>query len=126
VKLTLSSVHNTYDPEQTPTLKVTARNTSAGDCKVDLGPKHVVLTITQTGEDDDFWASDDCPKGSGSVLFRVPAEGSATYTVEWDRAPSAPHCATPKAGRASAGTYLVEAKAAGFAKSQTSFVLAKD
>lgn len=126
VKLTLSSVHNTYDPEQTPTLEVTARNTSAGDCKVDLGPKHVVLTITQTGEDDDFWASDDCPKGAGSVLFRVPAEGSATYTVKWDREPSAPHCATPKAGRASAGTYLVEAKAAGFAKAQTSFVLAKD
>ena len=126
VKLNVSSVHNTYAPEQTPTLRLTARNTSAGDCKVDLGPRHVVLTITQTGEDDDFWASDDCPKGAGSVLFRVPAEGSATYTVQWDREPSAPHCATPKAGKASAGTYLVEAKAAGFDKAQTSFVLAKD
>jgi hypothetical protein len=126
VKLTVSSVHNTYAPEQTPTLRLTARNTSAGDCKVDLGPRNAVLTITQTGEDDDFWASDDCPKGAGSVLFRVPAEGSATYTVKWDREPSAPHCATPKAGKASAGTYLVEAKAAGFEKAQTSFVLAKD
>jgi hypothetical protein len=126
VKLTVSSVHNTYAPEQTPTLRLTARNTSAGDCKVDLGPRNAVLTITQTGEDDDFWASDDCPKGAGSVLFRVPAEGSATYTVKWDREPSAPHCATPKAGKASAGTYLVEAKAAGFEEAQTSFVLAKD
>ncbi|WP_405464710.1 hypothetical protein OG783_14035 [Streptomyces jietaisiensis] len=126
VTLNLSSVHNTYAPEQTPTLRLTARNTSAGDCKIDLGPKHAVLTITQTGEDEDFWASDDCVEGSGSVLFRVPAQGSATYTVKWDREPSAAHCATPKAGKASAGTYLVEAKAEGFTKARTSFVLAKD
>jgi hypothetical protein len=126
VKLTLRSLHNSYDPEQTPTLRLTARNSASSDCKVDLGAEHTVLTITQTGSDDDFWASDDCPEASGSALFRVPAGGSATYTVKWDRKPSAPNCATPSGGSASAGTYLVEAKAAGFAKAQTSFVLTKD
>jgi hypothetical protein len=126
VKLTLRSVHNSYSPGQTPTLELIAKNSSGSDCKVDLGPKSAVVTITQAGSDDDFWASDDCPEKSGGVLFRVPADGSATYTVKWDRKPSAPECATPPAGSASAGTYLVEAKAPGLAKTQTSFVLAKD
>ena len=76
--------------------------------------------------DDDYWSSADCPRGSGSVLYRVPGGSSTTYTVRWDRKPSAPECATPAAGSAGAGTYLVEAKAPGFAKAQTSFVLSAD
>ncbi|WP_328439243.1 hypothetical protein OG828_22050 [Streptomyces sp. NBC_00457] len=126
VKLSLRSVHNAYGPGQTPTLVLTATNSSAADCKVDLGPKSTVLTITQAGEDDDFWSSEDCVRSSGSVLYRVPAGSSITYTVEWDRKGSAPQCATPSAGAAGAGTYLVEAAAPGFAKVQTSFVLEKD
>jgi hypothetical protein len=46
--------------------------------------------------------------------------------LKWDRKPSAPECATPAAGSAGAGTYLVEAQASGFAKAQISFVLASD
>ncbi|MET8983100.1 hypothetical protein ABZX85_46750 [Streptomyces sp. NPDC004539] len=126
VTWTLSSVSNTYSPDQTPTFRFTARNSSASDCKVDLGPKTTVLTITQTGSDDAYWASADCPKTSGSALYRVPAGSSFTYTLKWDRKPSAPQCATPPAGSATAGTYLVEAKAPGFAKAQTSFVLEAD
>ncbi|MER6354853.1 hypothetical protein ABT186_24305 [Streptomyces sp. NPDC001634] len=126
VQLTLQSVHNTYAPGDTPTFELIAKNSSGSDCKVDLGPKSAVLTITQTGSDDKVWSSADCPSGSGSVLFRVPANDHVTYTVKWDRKPSAPNCATPPAGSASAGTYLVEAKAPGFAKVQTSFVLSKD
>ncbi|GAA2459876.1 hypothetical protein [Streptomyces glaucus] len=126
VKLSLRSVRNTYEPGRTPAFELTARNVSGGDCKVDLGPKNTVVTITQAGSDDEFWSSADCPKGSGSLLFRVPADSGITYTVKWDRKPSAPRCATPAAGSARAGTYLVEAKAPGFAKVQTSFVLEKD
>ncbi|MET7598640.1 hypothetical protein ACWERY_33700 [Streptomyces sp. NPDC004082] len=126
VKLTVRSVHNTYAPGKKPAIELIAKNTSSGDCKVDLGPKNTVLTITQAGSDDAFWSSKDCPKGSGSLLFRVPADGRVTHTVEWDRKASAPECATPPAGSASAGTYLVEAKAPGLAKAQTSFVLEKD
>jgi hypothetical protein len=123
VKLSLRSLRNTYEPGQTPTFVLAARNISGGDCKMDLGPRNAVLTVTQATADDAFWASDDCPRGVGSRLYRVPSGSGITYTVKWDRKPSAPECATPPAGSAKPGTYLVEAKAPGFAKVQTSFVL---
>lgn len=126
VKLTVSSVHNAYEPGETPTLLLTVTNSSTYDCKADLGPKNTVVTITQAGAEDAYWSSADCPKVSGSLKFRAPAGESITYTVKWDRKPSAPQCATPPAGSAGAGTYLVEAKAAGFGTAQTSFVLEND
>ncbi|WP_030043388.1 hypothetical protein [Streptomyces resistomycificus] len=126
VKLTVTSLHNAYEPGQTPTLLLTARNSSAGDCKVDLGPKNAVLTITPADSDDVYWSSADCPKASGNLVFRAPAGAAITYTVKWDRKPSAPQCATPPAGSAGAGTYLVEAKAPGFGTAQASFVLEND
>lgn len=126
VKLTVRSARNTYGPGETPTLELTATNSSGGDCKVDLGPKNAVLTITQAGSDDAYWSSADCPKTSANLPFRVAADSSVTYTVKWDRKPSAAECATPPAGSAAAGTYLVEATTPGFAKAQTSFVLEKD
>ncbi|MER6712917.1 hypothetical protein [Streptomyces sp. NPDC000877] len=126
VKFSLRSRHNTYDPEQTPTFLLTARNISGSDCKIDLGPKGAVFTVTPASSDDDYWSSADCPKSAAHQLYRVPAGSGITYTVTWDRKPSAPECATPPAGSAGTGTYLVEAKAPGFAKVQTSFVLSAD
>ncbi|MFE6522823.1 hypothetical protein [Streptomyces sp. NPDC057794] len=126
VKFSLRSRHNTYDPEQTPTFLLTARNVSGSDCKIDLGPKNAVFTVTPAGGDDDYWSSADCPKAAAHQLFRVPAGSDITYVVKWNRKPSAPECATPPAGSAKTGTYLVEAKAPGFAKVQTSFVLSAD
>jgi hypothetical protein len=126
LQLSLRSLHNSYSPDQSPTFVLTAKNSSGSDCKVDLGPKSAVLTITEAGGGSDFWSSADCPKSSASVYYRVSAGSSVTYTLKWDRKPSAPECATPAAGSAGAGTYLVEAQASGFAKAQTSFVLASD
>ncbi|MEV0172550.1 hypothetical protein AB0I00_15710 [Streptomyces sp. NPDC050803] len=126
VKLTLRSVRNTYEPGETPAFQLTATNSSGSDCKVDLGPKNAVLTITQAGADEDYWSSADCPKTAANLVFRVAADSKVTYTVKWDRKPSAPECATPPAGSAGAGTYLVEATTPGFAKAQTSFVLEND
>ncbi|MGW1502831.1 hypothetical protein ACWCQW_30415 [Streptomyces mirabilis] len=126
VKLTLRSVHNTYAPGAKPSIELIAKNSSASDCKVDLGPKSAVLTITQAGGDKSFWSSSDCPKDAASLFFRVPADDQVTYTVDWDRTASAAQCATPPAGSATAGTYLVEAKAPGLAKATTSFVLSQD
>lgn len=126
VKLTVTSRSNAYGPDETPALLLTATNSSGGDCKVDLGPKNAVLTITQAGEDDAYWSSADCPSVSGSLVFRAPAGSSITYTVKWDRKPSAPQCATPPAGSAGAGTYLVEVKTPGYATAQASFVLEND
>ncbi|CAL9545426.1 hypothetical protein [Streptomyces sp. enrichment culture] len=127
VKLSLRSVRNSYSPGQTPAFELTARNTSGSDCRIDLGPEHAVFTITPAGEDDAYWASDDCVKGGkGSLQYRVAAGSGIAYTVKWDRKPSAPECGTPPAGSAKAGTYLVEAKSAGFGTVQTSFVLDSD
>ncbi|MBA2808113.1 hypothetical protein E0500_011995 [Streptomyces sp. KM273126] len=126
VKLTVRSAQNTYEPSEKPTFELIARNSSGSDCKVDLGPRKAVVTITQADGDEEIWSSADCPQSAGSLTFRVRAEGSATYTVAWDRKPSAPNCETPPSGSAAAGTYLVEAKAPGLVKAQTSFVLAKD
>ncbi|MEU0222079.1 hypothetical protein ABZ281_46885 [Streptomyces sp. NPDC006265] len=126
VKFSLRSRHNTYDPEQTPTFLLTARNVSGSDCKIDLGPKNAVFTIAPATSDDDYWSSKDCPKAAAHQLYRVAADSGITYTVKWDRKPSTPECATPPAGSAGSGTYLVEAKAPGFAKVQTSFVLSAD
>ncbi|MGW3728272.1 hypothetical protein [Streptomyces sp. NPDC000851] len=126
VSLTLRSVRNSYSPDEKPAFRLAAQNSSGSDCKVDLGPKSAVLTITQAGSDDAYWSSKDCPKGAGSLLYRVPAGSGITYTVEWDRKPSVPECGTPPAGAAGAGTYLVEAAAPGFGKVRTSFVLDAD
>lgn len=126
VKLSVRSVRNAYDPGQTPTLLLTATNSSGTDCKVDLGPRNAVLTITQADSDDTYWSSADCPRTAGNLVYRAPAGSSITYTVKWDRKPSAPQCATPPAGSAGAGTYLVEVKAPGYATVQASFVLEND
>ncbi|MGW2522188.1 hypothetical protein ACWC09_35305 [Streptomyces sp. NPDC001617] len=127
VKLSVRSLHNSYGPTDTVALLVTATNSSGSDCKVDLGPKSAVLTVSEsTDSGNDYWSSADCPKTAGSLLFRAPAGSSITYTVKWDRKPSAPECATPPAGSAGAGTYLVELAASGFGKTQTSFVLEND
>ncbi|WP_328425028.1 hypothetical protein [Streptomyces sp. NBC_00443] len=126
VKLTVRSQRNAYEPGQMPAVLLTATNSSSYDCKVDLGPKNAVVTLTQAGSENDFWSSADCPKVSGSLKFRVPTGESITYTVKWDRKASAAQCATPPAGAAPAGTYLVEAKTPGFGTAQTSFVLEND
>ncbi|MFJ8636153.1 hypothetical protein [Streptomyces sp. NPDC093568] len=126
MKLTVRSRHNAYEPGETPALLLTATNSSTYDCKVDLGPKNAVVTVTQAGSEESLWSSADCPANPAGLRFRVPAGDSITYTVKWDRKPSAPQCATPAAGSAGPGTYLVEATAPGFGTTQTSFVLEND
>ncbi|MET7318086.1 hypothetical protein ACPCJU_25930 [Streptomyces thermodiastaticus] len=126
VTLSVGSVHNTYAPTETPAIRLVAKNTSAHDCKIDLGPKTAVLTISKAGSTTPYWSSADCPKTSESQWYRVPGDSSITHTVRWDRKPSAPQCATPPHGSAGAGTYLVEWKVPGYDKLPTSFVLSED
>ncbi|MEV7402716.1 hypothetical protein AB0N93_20285 [Streptomyces sp. NPDC091267] len=116
-----------YDPDEKPKFRLIAKNTSSTACKADLGPKSTVVTITEAGGDDDeLWSSKDCPRKASAVLLKVPAGATVVHTVEWNRAKSAPKCATPPAGNAGPGTYLVEAKAPGEPVQRASFVLAKD
>ncbi|MFG2498725.1 hypothetical protein ACGFSB_11030 [Streptomyces sp. NPDC048441] len=123
VKLKLRSIHNRYEIGEKPKFEIVAQNSAGSACKVDLGGKGTVLTITQADSDKEIWSSADCPAGGGSLLLRVPGDGRVTHTVEWDRHGSEPKCATPPAGSASPGTYLVEAKSPGLGSAKTSFVL---
>lgn len=123
VKLKLRSVHNRYELGEKPKFELIALNSAGKDCKVDLGGKKTVLTITRADGDKEIWSSADCPAGGGSLLLRVPGDGRVTHTVEWDRRESEPRCATPAAGSAKPGTYLVEAKSPGLGTVKTSFVL---
>ncbi|MER5970632.1 hypothetical protein ABT112_12985 [Streptomyces sp. NPDC002055] len=126
VKLSVRSVRNSYAPDEKPEFEIVAKNSSEQSCKVTFGEKDAVMTITYADDDDPLWASDDCAKKSRRMQLAVPAEGEATRDVEWDRRPSEPKCATPSAGSAKPGTYLVEVKGAGLPAAQVSFSLAKD
>ncbi|MFI7101711.1 hypothetical protein ACIBK8_20355 [Streptomyces sp. NPDC050161] len=125
-ELALHSVKDSYRPGEKPKFELTVKNTAGADCKVDLGGKAAVLTITDTAGDDPVWASDDCPAGSTAAPVKIPAHGSLQRTVTWDRKVSHPNCATSSATAVPAGKYQIEAKVPGLAAARTSFVLAKD
>lgn len=122
VSLSVRSVDNSYEPGEKPRFTLTATNSSATACKLDFAPDSAVVTITDV-DDRHVWASDDCPKSRASYLLQVPAGGSTSYDVEWDRRTSSPQCATPKGRTAPYGTYLLEVKLPGRSAKQTSFVL---
>ncbi|WP_338677438.1 hypothetical protein V1460_34075 [Streptomyces sp. SCSIO 30461] len=126
LKLTLRSAKISYALGEKPRFELIARNTSAVTCKADFGPKAAVLTVTDDA-DDAVWSTKDCPQGGGSVLLSVPANSTVSHFVDWDRRPSAPaKCATPPAGQARPGTYLVEASFPGAKIVPASFRLEKD
>ncbi|MDX2703751.1 hypothetical protein PV350_12910 [Streptomyces sp. PA03-6a] len=122
VSLSVRSTDNAYEPGERPRFTLTATNPSATACKLDFGPDSAVFSISDVN-DHHVWASDDCPKSRAPYLLQVPAGGSTSYDVEWDRRTSSPRCATPKGGAAPYGTYLLEVKLPGRSAKQTSFVL---
>ncbi|MFF6885606.1 hypothetical protein ACFY9F_20820 [Streptomyces sp. NPDC012421] len=125
LELTLRSAKLTYEPGEKPRFHLAVKNTSAADCKADLGPRTAVLKISDA-QNDRLWASDDCPSPGDPVLLKVPASGTITHTVEWDLRRSAPRCATAPAGEAGPGNYLVEATVPGEKAVAAPFALAKD
>ncbi|MFJ6798496.1 hypothetical protein [Streptomyces sp. NPDC091268] len=127
VQWEVRSVKNEYEANEKPRLELLARNVTGAACKVDLGPKQAVLTILQATTSKAVWSSADCPTGAGNVFYRVPAQGEAKQTLEWDRHFSAAdQCATPPAGTATPDTYVVEVKSPGMPVARTSFVLKQD
>ncbi|MDJ0384908.1 hypothetical protein [Streptomyces sp. G-G2] len=123
----VKSTKNEYEPNERPRLELLARNVSGATCKVDLGPKQAILTITQASTGKAVWSSADCPTGAGNLFFRLPANSDTTQSLEWDRKFSAAsQCQTPPAGSAVADTYVVEVKSPGMPVARTSFVLKQD
>jgi hypothetical protein len=125
LKLTLRSIDVSYAPDEKPAFQLVATNSSAAACKADFGPKAAVFTVTDS-EDEDVWSSKDCPRTAPGRLLRVPAKGTITHTVEWDRKRSVPQCATPSPGSAGPGTYLVKVSFPGVKVLPASFRLEKD
>ncbi|WP_346731465.1 hypothetical protein [Actinacidiphila reveromycinica] len=125
VTLALSSVLNSYQPGQDPEFRLVAANSGASACKIDVGPKSAVFTVTGAPGDSHVWASDDCP-ATGSRLLEVPAHSSMSYTLRWNGKTSSPQCAKPKGQQAAPGTYLVQLQKAGYGAKQASFQLADD
>ncbi|MEO3978937.1 hypothetical protein [Streptomyces sp. CAU 1734] len=125
--LALNTPKVPYEPGEKPSFRLVVTNSSDTACKADLGPRAAVLTITSADDGGDkVWSSKDCPRTRGALLLKVPARGSVTHVVEWDRVRSAPQCATPPAGAVRAGTYLAEARIAGEAPAQVSIRLERD
>ncbi|MEV6567179.1 hypothetical protein [Streptomyces kronopolitis] len=124
-ELVLRSVKHSYAPGTEPKFELTVKNAAGAACKVDLGRKAAVLTITDSAGDDRVWASNDCPSGTAPALLKVPAKGEVRRTVVWDRRASAPQCATPSSATVPSGTYRIEAEVPGLDKVHTTFVLAK-
>ncbi|MFE1767779.1 hypothetical protein ACWDBF_35235 [Streptomyces angustmyceticus] len=124
-ELVLHSVKKSYAPRAKPTFELTVKNGAGDACKVDLGQKAAVLTITDTAGDDRVWASNDCPSGTRPALLRVPAKGSVKRTIVWDRRASGPQCATPSSATVPSGKYLIEAKVPGLDTVHTTFALAE-
>jgi hypothetical protein len=125
VTLSLTSVKNAYSPGQDPEFRLSAANSGSVTCKLDFGPKSAVFTVTKAADSGHVWASDDCPT-AGPNLLQVPAHAAASYTTRWNGKTSSPKCAKPKGGQAAPGTYLVQARMAGYGTKQVSFVLAQD
>ncbi|WP_322942377.1 hypothetical protein [Actinacidiphila yeochonensis] len=125
VTIALASVQNSYGPGEAPEFRLTASNTAETACKVDFGPRSAVLTVSEAPGSSHVWASDDCP-ATGSHLLEVPAHSAIAYTVRWNAKTSSPKCAAPKGKTAAPGTYLVQARMAGYGTKQTSFQISED
>lgn len=108
VELALTSAAQTYDSSQWPTFRLAITNTAGAACRIDLGAKSAVLTVTSGGSSTRVWSSGDCPRVTAAQWYAVPAAGTLSrVTFEWTRTTSAPGCVPGGGGGAvGAGTYV--------------------
>lgn len=107
VELALTSASQTYTSSQWPTFRLAITNTSGAACRLDLGAKSAVLTISSDANSH-VWSSGDCPKVTAVQWYAVPASGAPlTAEFQWSRTTSAPGC-TPGGGGGGvgAGSYV--------------------
>ncbi|MFB8237720.1 hypothetical protein ACFC58_14320 [Kitasatospora purpeofusca] len=119
VTLNLASAQNSYQPKDKPKLALTINNSSATNCRVDLGRTASAITVTASNGER-IWSSGDCPADRNSAWVQLPANGGLTETFGWDRVRSKPQCATADPAPAPAGNYLVVADLTGLSGGQAS------
>ncbi|MEO3753346.1 hypothetical protein [Streptomyces sp. B6B3] len=113
VTLALSTDENEYALDEKPEIRLTVTSAAGVSCRVDFGYGGLTITLTDA-ENEQVWSSAECPSGDASAPAAVPAGGSTTHTLTWDRRHSTDDCADPSGPAAAAGTYLAEAQLAGF------------
>ncbi|MFC1437833.1 hypothetical protein ABUW04_06135 [Streptacidiphilus sp. N1-10] len=114
VELSLTSTEQSYSSSQWPTFQLAISNTSGAACRVDLGAKSAVLTVS-SDSDSHVWSSGDCPRDASSQWYAVPASATPLNAqFQWSRITSAPGC-TPGGGGngVGAGTYVARVGIAG-------------
>ncbi|MGK5532593.1 hypothetical protein [Streptomyces sp. URMC 129] len=124
VTLSLRPDANAYPPGEQPELRLTVQNSSDSACRVDFGHDALTLTLADAA-DERIWTSEHCPEGAASDPEVVPAGGSVTHPVTWDRRHSTDDCGDTGA-EAEPGTYLAEATLSGYPVVATSFRLDQD
>jgi hypothetical protein len=125
VQLEVHSVQSSYDPGQKPKFVVTAVNSGSSACKVNFGATAAVVSVVDSSGNH-VWSSDNCPSDRNAYLLEVPANGSISYTLQWDLRKNSPQCAEPAGtGDAGPGTYEVKVHESGIGSGQGSFVLSQ-
>ncbi|PWI42404.1 hypothetical protein [Streptomyces sp. ICBB 8177] len=122
VRIAVRSEKPSYAAGEQPRFVLTAVNSGGSACKVNFSAVSAVVTVTDSSGHH-VWASDDCPASRSAYLVAVPAHGTATYDVDWNRAETAPQCATPAARSAGSGSYRVEVAASGLGTARADFTL---
>ena len=107
VTLTATTDAPMYGLGARPKITLTARNSSAGSCRRDLGSGAVELLV-YSGQDR-FWSSDDCSFGKAAGVVTLGPGQSASVVKTWPGVRSAPGCGGGKEA-ATVGTYKVLAR----------------
>jgi hypothetical protein len=109
LRVTTRSDATDYKVGTSPRFTVTVTNTSATDCRRDLGGAAVELLV-YSGPDR-IWSSDDCGAGGGTEVLTLRAGASLEKSVPWSGKRSAPGCPSPaQRTQAKPGTYRVLAR----------------
>ncbi|UCM89526.1 hypothetical protein [Streptomyces marincola] len=124
LSISLRSDANAYAPGEVPEVRLTVENAGPADCRVDFGHEALVVTIANAA-DEQVWSSADCPTGEASLPVAVPAGGSESFALVWDRRHSTADC-DGDGREAAADSYLAEAALADYPVVQTTFRFDED
>lgn len=113
VSLELAGSQDAYKAKDKPRLSLTVRNTSAANCRVNLGRLASTVVVTLAESNERIWSSGDCPTDRQDTWAQLGAGTGLTETFTWERGRSKPQCATPEAAPAPLGRYLVQATLTG-------------
>ncbi len=121
--LAVRSVRHTYAPGEKPEFAVSVTNTGTARCKVNFAGSSTVVTVATSGGHH-VYSTGDCPADHTPYLLSVPAGRTTIFDATWNRAVSAPDCATPSgATTPAAGGYRVTVAVPGLGSEHTTFRL---